>query len=393
MTASDERSILVLNVGSSTLKFGLFPFAAGDDPFLHGVLEYSGRAGGQLRLDYSRERKEESVPVAATRESAAKELLHFLERSSLFKSVRAVGHRLVHGGSKLRAPVVIDQAIRALIGEVIPLAPDHLPTELRAIDEVARFAPGVPQVACFDTAFHGAMPRVARLFGLPRALLDSGVIRYGFHGLSYEYVTDSLQNRGELPARTIVAHLGNGASIAAVRDGVGIDTTMGLTPTGGMVMSTRSGDLDPGILLYLLRSRGFSADDVDDATKHKGGLLGISDSSSDMRELLGARTTDRKAEEAVGVFCYQAKKIIGGYAAALGGLDALVFTGGIGERSPEVRAQICDGLGFLGLEIDATLNRDNAEIISTAGSRVRVRAMRANEEAMIARHTREAINP
>jgi acetate kinase len=206
-------------------------------------------------------------------------------------------------------------------------------------------------------------------------------------------VTDSLQNRGELPARTIVAHLGNGASVTAVRDGVGIDTTMGLTPTGGMVMSTRSGDLDPGILVYLLRSRGFSADDVDDVTKHKGGLLGISDSSSDMRELLGARTTDRKAEEAVGVFCYQAKKIIGGYAAALGGLDALVFTGGIGERSPEVRAQICDGLGFLGLEIDAALNRDSAEIISTVASRVRVHAMKANEEAMIARHTREAINP
>ena len=393
MTASGEPSILILNVGSSTLKFGLFPLAESDDPFLHGVLEYSGRAGGQLRVVYSRERKEDAVQVAATRESAAKELLRYLERSSLFKSVRAVGHRLVHGGSKLRAPVVIDPAVRALIKEVVPLAPDHLPTELRAIDEVARFAPAVTQVACFDTAFHGAMPRVARLFGLPRALLDSGVVRYGFHGLSYEYVTDTLQNRGELAARTIVAHLGNGASIAAVRDGVGIDTTMGLTPTGGMVMSTRSGDLDPGILLYLLRSRGFSADDVDDATKHKGGLLGISDSSSDMRELLAARATDPKAEEAIGVFCYQARKFIGGYAAALGGLDALAFTGGIGEQSSEVRARICEGLGFLGIEIDERSNRENAETISAAGSRVRVRTIKANEEAMIARHTRQAINP
>jgi acetate kinase len=393
VTGVGERSILVLNVGSSTLKFGLFPLAEGDDPFLYGVLEYAGTQGGQLRLVYSREGKSESLQVAATRESAAKELLHHLERSSLFNSVEAVGHRLVHGGSKLRAPVVIDKAVRARIEEVIPLAPDHLPTELRAIDEVSRFAPAVAQVACFDTAFHSAMPRIARLFGLPRSLLDSGVIRYGFHGLSYEYVADTLRTRGELPTRTIVAHLGNGASIAALRDGVSVDTTMGLTPTGGMVMSTRSGDLDPGILLYLLRSRGLSADDVDDAVKHKGGLLGISDSSSDVRDLLAARASDPKAEEAIGVFCYQAKKFIGGYAAALSGLDALVFTGGIGERSPEARARICEGLGFLGVEIDAALNHENAETISTTASRVRVRTMRANEEAMIARHTRKAVRP
>ena len=392
MTTVDERSILVLNVGSSTLKFGLFPLAGGDDPFLHGVLGYAGKQGGQLRLVHSRERKSESVQVAATRESASKELLQHLEKSSLFNSIEAVGHRLVHGGSKLRAPVVIDKAVRTLIEEVIPLAPDHLPTELRAIDEVARFAPTVAQVACFDTAFHSAMPRIARLFGLPRSLLDSGVIRYGFHGLSYEYVADALRARGELPSRTIVAHLGNGASIAALRDGVSVDTTMGLTPTGGMVMSTRSGDLDPGVLLYLLRSRGLSPDDVDDAVKHKGGLLGISDSSSDVRDLLAARARDPKAEEAIGVFCYQARKFIGGYAAALGGLDTLVFTGGIGERSPEVRAQICEGLGFLGLQVDAALNRENAETISAPGSRVPVRTMKANEEAMIARHTRQAVS-
>jgi acetate kinase len=237
------------------------------------------------------------------------------------------------------------------------------------------------------------MPRVARLFGLPRTLLDSGVVKYGFHGLSYEYVIDALRKRGQIPARTVVAHLGNGASLTAVRDGIGIDTTMGLTPSSGMVMSTRSGDLDPGILLYLLRSRGFSADDVDDAIKHKGGLLGISDSSSDVRDLLAARDTDRKADEAIGVFCYQAKKFIGAYAAALGGLNALVFTGGIGEHSPEVRAQICEGLEFLGIEIDGALNHENAETISSSGSRVRVRTIKANEEAMIARHTRQAINP
>ena len=393
MTAKDERSILILNVGSSTLKFGLFPLAGGDDPFLHGVLEYAGPASGKLRLDFSREGKTESLQLAATRESAAKELLGYLDSSSLFKSVQAVGHRLVHGGMKLCAPVVIDSAVRALLDEVVPLAPDHLPTELRAIDEVSRSAPDVVQVACFDTAFHSAMPRVARLVGLPRSLLDSGVIRYGFHGLSYEYVADALRNRGELPARTIVAHLGNGASIAALRDGLSIDTTMGLTPTGGIVMSTRSGDLDPGILLYLLRSRGFSADDVDDAIQHKGGLLGISDTSGDVRDLLAECATDSRAEEAIGVFCYQARKFIGGYAAALGGIDALVFTGGIGEHSPEVRARICEGLGFLGIAIDTGLNRKNGATISSTGSKVTVRTIRANEEAVIAKHTRHALNP
>jgi acetate kinase len=393
VTAKDEQSILILNVGSSTLKFGLFPLAEGDDPFLHGVLEYEGSVGGQLRLVDSRRRNTESPQLAATPESAPKALLSYLERSSLFENVKAVGHRLVHGGSKLCEPVVIDPAIRAQLEDVVPFAPDHLPTELRAIDEVARFAPGVAQVACFDTAFHSAMPRIARLFGLPRELSDSGVIRYGFHGLSYEYVVDTLRKRGELPARTIVAHLGNGASIAALRDGVSVDTTMGLTPTGGMVMSTRSGDLDPGILLYLLRSRGFSDDDVDDAIKHKGGLLGISDASSDMRDLLSTSPTDPKAAEAIGVFCYQAKKFIGAYAAALGGLDALVFTGGIGERSPEVRARICDGLDFLRLEVDAALNLENASTISATGSKVRVHTIKANEEAMIAKHTRQAISP
>ena len=392
MTPKDDQSILILNVGSSTLKFGLFPLAEGDDPFLRGVLEYAGHAGGQLRLVDSRGGRAESLQMSANRESAPRELLGYLERSALFESVRAVGHRLVHGGSKLCKPMMIDPTVRALLQEVVPFAPDHLTTELRAIDEVSRFAPAVAQVACFDTAFHSAMPRIARLFGLPRSLSDSGVIRYGFHGLSYEYVVDSLRKRGELPIRIIVAHLGNGASIAALRNGVGVDTTMGLTPTGGMVMSTRSGDLDPGILLYLLRSRGFSDDDVDDAIKHKGGLLGISGSSSDMRELLSASPTDPKAEEAIGVFCYQAKKFIGAYAAALGGIDALVFTGGIGEQSPEIRARICDGLGFLGIEVDAALNLENAPTVSATGSKVRVHTMKANEEAMIAKHTRRAIS-
>lgn len=390
--SADEPSIVVLNVGSSTLKFALFPVADGDDALLRGALEYSGSGGGRIRITGAHGREEETRPSSATRESAVTELLDYLKANSLFASVQAVGHRLVHGGTRFRAPVRIDADVRASLDEVIPLAPDHLPTELRAIDEVSRIAPLLPQVACFDTAFHSTLPAVARLFGLQRSLAISGVIRYGFHGLSYEYVTRALELRGELPRRSIVAHLGNGASITALLDGVSVDTSMGMTPTGGVMMGTRSGDLDPGVVLYLLRSRDFTPATLDDAVNHRGGLLGISESSSDMRELLSQAPADSRADEALNVFCYQIRKAIGGYAAALGGIDSLVFTGGIGEHSSEIRQRICGGLEFLGIELDPVRNRENGAIISTAGSHVPVRIVKTNEEAMIARHTRLMID-
>jgi acetate kinase len=276
----------------------------------------------------------------------------------------------------------VRQELRALI----PLAPDHLPLELRAVDVVSKRLPECVQVACFDTAFHGRMPLRARLFGIPRTLSDVGVVRYGFHGLSYEYIVAALREAGPLPRRTIVAHLGNGASIAALLDGVSIDTTMGMTPTGGMVMSRRSGDMDPGALLFMMRALGFSPSDLEKAVAKEGGLFGISEHSSDVRTLLEARASDGKAAEAIDVFCYQAKKFIGAYAAALNGLDLLVFTGGVGENSKQVRAQVCEGLQFLGIEIDDTRNSRNAEAISTDAGRVRVLVIRTNEEAMIARH-------
>jgi acetate kinase len=278
-----------------------------------------------------------------------------------------------------------------MLEDVIPLAPDHLPTELRAIDEVSRLSSSLVQIACFDTAFHSAMPGVARIFGLPRQLSNSGVVRYGFHGLSYEYVTSELRRRSELPQRTIVAHLGNGASLVALRDGISIDTSMGMTPAGGIAMSTRSGDLDPGVILYLLRSRNFSISDLDDAVNRDGGLLGISELSSDVRALLTARSTDSRAADAIEVFCYQAKKCIGSFAAALGGLDALVFSGGIGEHSPEVRAQICKELEFLGIAIDPALNDANAPLISDENSAVQIRIVNTREEVMIARHVRAVL--
>jgi acetate kinase len=391
LIAEGNRSILTLNVGSSTVKFGFFPLAGGDDALLHGVLEYSDSATAQLRTTDSTGHND-SRHLVVSGESPTAGLVHFLTGHSLFSSVQSVGHRLVHGGSKLRKTVRVDASVRALLDEVVPFAPHHLPAELRAIDEVSRLAPSLVQIACFDTAFHSEIPTVARLFGLPRRFSNSGVVRFGFHGLSYEYVTTHLREHGELAPRTLVAHLGNGASIAAILDGVCIDTSMGMTPSGGLVMSTRSGDLDPGIMLYLLRSRDFSVDDLDDTINKKGGMLGISESSSDVRALLATSSTDSKAEDAIRIFCYQARKFIGAYAAVLGGVDALVFTGGIGEHSPEVRARICKGMDFLGIEIDPELNRLNASIISADQSGVVIRILKTREEVMIARHVRESLS-
>ena len=390
MSGAAEGAILVLNVGSSTLKFGVFPLLGGDDPLLRGAVEYAGPKAGQLHITDSAGRSE-SRQLNVDRASAPAQLIHHLEQHYSLASIRAVGHRLVHGGPRLVTPVRIDASVRAILEDVIPLAPDHLPTELRAIDEVSRISSSLVQIACFDTAFHKGMPTVARIFGLPRRLSNSGVVRYGFHGLSYEYVTSELRLRGEMPRRTIAAHLGNGASLVALRDGISIDTSMGMTPAGGIAMSTRSGDLDPGVILYLLRSRNFSTTDLDKAVNRDGGLLGISELSSDVRALLTARSTDTRAADAIDVFCYQVKKCIGSFAAALGGLDALVFSGGIGEHSPEVRAQICREMEFLGIAIDPALNDANAPVISAEHSAVQIRIVNTREEVMIARHVRAVL--
>jgi acetate kinase len=390
VTEVEEKSILILNVGSSTLKFGFFPLAARDEPLLRGVLEHSSHASGQLRITEA-DGRSETRQLAPAGKSPIAQLLAALEDHPRFASVQAVGHRLVHGGATLRRPARIDSHVRKVLEDLIPLAPDHLPAELRAIDEVARLRPDLVQVACFDTAFHADLPTVGRLFALPRELSESGVVRYGFHGLSYEYITTTLRERGELPSRAIIAHLGNGASVAAIRDGISIDTSMGMTPAGGLVMSTRSGDLDPGILLYLIRARGYSVAQLDDAVNSRAGLLGISGTSADVRDLLAARATDPKARDALDIFCYQVRKFIGAYAAALGGIDLLVFTGGIGEHSPEVRAQICEGLDFLGIGLDHARNRAGNALISAATTAVPVRALKTQEEVMIARHVRASL--
>ena len=271
---------------------------------------------------------------------------------------------------------------------ITPYDPDHLPCEIELIEAFQQRHPKLPQVACFDTTFHRGMPRVAKLLPIPRRLEAKGVQRYGFHGLSYAYLMEELVRLGEVAAtsgRVILAHLGNGASMAAVRDGKSIDTSMGFTPASGLPMSTRSGDLDPGLVSFLARTEQMSAAQFDHMVNHESGLLGVSEISSDVRDLLTKEGVDVRAAEAITLFCYQAKKWIGAFAAALGGLDTLVFAGGIGENAPLIRERICEGLGFLGVELDEQCNAKNAPLISPAAARVKVRVIRTDEELMIAR--------
>jgi acetate kinase len=381
---------LTINGGSSSLKFALF--TAGEPPRRHlaGRIERIGLPDAFLSARPRHDQvAAERTPIAAPDHAGAvAALLDWLEAGVGLDSVWAVGHRVVHGGTRFTAPQVVTAELVAELRRLSELDPAHLPGEIAMIEAFTRSRPGLPQIACFDTAFHAAMPRVARLLPTPRRYEEAGVRRYGFHGLSYEYLMEELGRvAGDTAARgrVILAHLGAGASLAAVRDGQCIDTSMGFTPTSGLVMGTRSGDLDPGLLLYLIRRERMTADQVDDLVNRRSGLLGVSDISPDMRDLLRCRAEDRRAAEAVALFCYQAKKWIGAFAAALGGVDTLVFAGGIGESAPPVRAEICDGLGHLGIHLDAARNGAGAALISSDASRVAVRVIRTDEEVVIAR--------
>ncbi len=314
-------------------------------------------------------------------------MLDALAAQGALDRLAGVGHRLVHGGPDHTAPEVVTPELLRDLERLKPLDPTHLPAELDLIAAFAARCPGVPQVACFDTAFHRDLPAAARTLPLPRRYQAQGVRRYGFHGLSYEYLMEELARVAGTEAangRVILAHLGSGASLAAVHNGKCVDTTMGFTPTGGLVMGTRTGDFDPGVLLHLLRTENLTADQLDALVNRESGLLGLSETSADMRELLAREAADPRAAEAVAVFCYQAQKWIGALAAALGGLDTLVFAGGIGENSPEIRTRICDGLQFLGVRVAPNRNAAGDAVVSADGAPVAVRVVRTNEEAMIA---------
>ena len=380
--------ILTINGGSSSIKFAIYAAVKPLKRGLSGTVDRIGLSGTNLKFHEADCKPEVSCKlVAADHRSAANALIDWLEKQVDFKSVKGVGHRVVHG-MKHTEPEIVTQDLLDELHRISPNDPDHLPREIELIETFRERHPKLPQVACFDTAFHQTMPRVAKLLPIPRRFDAKGIQRYGFHGLSYAYLIEELARLGDQTAtkgRVILAHLGNGASLAAVRDGKSMDTSMGFTPTAGLVMSTRSGDLDPGLAPYLARTEEMTTSQFYKMVNHESGMLGISETSSDMRDLLADEKKDVRAAEAVALFCYQAKKWIGAYAAALGGLDSLVFAGGIGENSPVVRARICEGLDFLGIELDKSRNAKTAAVISKNSSRVIVRVIRTDEELMIAR--------
>jgi acetate kinase len=383
-----DAKLLTINGGSSSIKFALYKVGEPLKRGLHGKVDRIGLSGTNLTFTDLDGKPQPSLALtAADHKSAANFLIDWLQKRTGFESVQAVGHRVVHG-MKHTAPEVVTQELLDELHRIRPYDPEHLPREIELIEAFRQRHPQLPQLACFDTAFHRDMPRVAKLLPIPRRFDAKGIQRYGFHGLSYAYLMEELAHLGDPAAtqgRVILAHLGNGASMAAVRDGKSLDTSMGFTPTAGLVMSTRSGDLDPGLAPYLARTEQMTTSQFYKMVNHESGLLGVSETSSDMRDLLDHEKQDVRAAEAVALFCYQAKKWIGSFAAALGGLDTLVFAGGIGENASVVRARICEGLNFLGIELNASRNAETAAVISTQTSRATVRVIRTDEELMIAR--------
>jgi acetate kinase len=383
-----NSSILTINGGSSSIKFAEYQLGHPLNRILHGTVDRIGMSGTNLTFHLTGANHQDTRLLdASDHKSAATFLSNWFEEQESFASVQAVGHRVVHG-MQHTAPELVTPELLDELHRISPYDPDHLPSEIELIEVFRQRHPKLPQVACFDTAFHRTMPRVAKLLPIPRCYDAKGVQRYGFHGLSYAYLMEELARLGDPAATTghvILAHLGNGASMAAVRDGKSIDTSMGFTPTAGLVMSTRSGDLDPGLAPYLARTELMTTQQFYEMVNHKSGLLGVSQISSDMRDLLAQEGHDIRAAEAVALFCYQAKKWIGAFAAALGGLDTFVFAGGIGENAPLIRARICDGLGFLGIALSESRNAETAGVISTDASRATVRVIRTDEDLMIAR--------
>src|SRR5262249_27369322 len=367
-----KEPILCLNAGSSSLKFAVYRMSEREEQLFAGEVEGVGSEGGKLWL--------RGADGQLLRDRRGRFRDHQDASGALFAALAeqgqtafaAAGHRIVHGGATRFDPQIVDAGVRSRLQELVPFAPLHLPSQIAMIDEVSRRAPALPQVVCFDTAFHRRMPELARRMPLPRSFWQQGVMRYGFHGLSYEFVVGLMGDR--LGSRAIIAHLGNGASMVALKDGVPVDTSMGLTPTGGFMMGTRSGDLDPGLILYLLRM-GWTLATLEDLLDRKSGLLGVSALTGDMRTLLEKRDSDPDAAQAVAMFCYQIRKFVGAFAAVLEGLDTLVFTGGIGERAAPVRSEICRGLQHLGVDLDDHRNLRHEEVITRDDSRCIVRVV------------------
>ncbi len=391
---SGGKFILTVNGGSSSIKFALFETGSLSRIF-SGRIEGIGLPKGSFTLKGPNKTDNFSQPIAVPDYAAAVKVL--MSRIGLripHDQLAAVGHRVVHGGPKYWEPQLITPKMIAELHQMSPFDPEHLPGEILLTKTIQRLFPKLRQFACFDTAFHHDLPRVAQLLPIPRRYNKKGVRRYGFHGLSCEFLIHELARRAGAKAakgRVILAHLGNGASITAAHNGKSMDTSMSFTPTAGLVMSTRTGDLDPSLALYLLQTENMSAQQFQDMVNHESGLLGVSEISSDTRDLLAREKKDVRAAEAMALFCYQIRKYICAMAGALEGLDTLVFAGGIGENAVEIRERICAGLGFLGVKLDARKNKSRADIISAKGGRVAVHVIKTDEEWIIARTVRRLL--
>jgi acetate kinase len=382
-----KHTILCINSGSSSIKFALYLIQETEELIAQGAVERIGLSGGWLWLkDHQGKRLLDSHSDYADHKEAVKAMFSTAIAAQHLPNPDGVGHRLVHGGPKHITPEIVTPELMLTLRSLIPLAPLHLPGEIKGIDAVAEHYPGLSQAVCFDTAFHRRIPEMAQWLPIVRSLWHEGLHRYGFHGLSYEYIVSALGKNTK--GRVIIAHLGNGASMAALKDGKPQDTTMGFSAIGGLMMGTRCGDLDPGILFYLMDEKGYDARQLEKLLNQRSGLIGVSGISSDMKTLLDQRATEPHAAQAIELFCYTARKYIGALAAVLGGLDTLVFTGGIGERAAPVRWMICHGLDYLGIRVDPGNNDANAGIISIYKSPCTVRVIPTNEDLMIARHTR-----
>ena len=388
------KLILTINVGSSSLKFGLYNYETLEARYI-GVVEIGDSPNEPFTV-----KKSTTGDVIFTKKgpynnpaAAFNELVKWLNQSKLVERIAAAGHRIVQGGGAGKQPAVLTDEILHSLGKLVYLAPNHLPAELQVINISRNAFPAIPQIVCFDNSFHQHMPDCAKYYALPEKYKNMGLQRYGFHGLSYEYIMEKLAGKTIALGRKriIIAHLGNGASMVAVKNSIGVDTTMGMSPMGGLVMGTRPGDLDPGVSLFLLKHEQLTADELGTLFSKESGLKAIG-GFSDVRKLLNIEQHNSDARAAIELFCYQAKKTIGSLAAAIGGVDILVFTGGIGANAAVIRERICKDMDFMGIEINPKSNRNGLEFISSADSRVEVKVMQTDEEWMIASHTKNLIN-
>lgn len=389
-----QTLLLTINAGSSSIKFAVYEIVEPLRRTVHGEIDRIGLPHAVLTYSNRMTPSPSSSPAqAGNLTEAAAFLASWLEKNVNFKQLGVIGHRIVHGLEHTHA-TVIDEPLLLQLRSSLAYDPDHLPGELALIDLFRERHPGIPQVACFDTAFYAQLPRMAKILAIPRRFEKAGIRRYGFHGLSYSSLLEQLMGIADPSAvmgRCVLAHLGNGASITATRNQQPVDTSMGFTPASGLPMSTRSGDLDPGVISYLLQHEGLNPTDLDGLINHQSGLTGISETSSDMEDLLNKESSDERAAEAVAFFCYQVKKWIGSYSAVLGGLDLLAFTGGIGENAASIRSRCCTGLEYLGIELDEGRNQGNGLLISADSSRVPVYCIPTDEESIIARQTANTI--